>query len=61
MKIAMLFPGFGSQFVGMCKELYDEHRVIQEFFEQAASCIDINFVKLCFSSSEQELRQMRNA
>lgn len=61
MKIAMLFPGFGSQFVGMGKELYDEHRIIQEFFEQAASCIDINFVKLCFASSENELRQMRNA
>lgn len=61
MKIAMLFPGFGSQFVGMGKELYDEHRIIQEFFEQAASCIDINFVKLCFASSEAELRQMRNA
>ncbi len=61
MKIAMLFPGFGSQFVGMCKELYDEHRIIQECFEQAASCIDINFVKLCFASSESELRHMRNA
>jgi [acyl-carrier-protein] S-malonyltransferase len=61
MKIAMLFPGFGSQFVGMCKELYDEHRVIQECFEQASSCLDINFVKLCFASSEAELGQMRNA
>lgn len=61
MKIAMLFPGFGSQFVGIGKELYDEHRIVQELFEQAASCLDINFVKLCFASSEAELRQMRNA
>jgi len=61
MKIAMMFPGYQSQFVGMGKELYDEHRVIQELFEQASSCLDINFVKLCFASSDSELSQSRNA
>ena len=61
MKIAMMFPGFQSQFVGMAKELYDEHRVIQELFEEASSCLDINFVKLCFASSDAEITEMRNA
>ncbi len=52
-KIGVLFPGQGTQFVGMCKEFYDTERVVQEMFDQASSCLDINFVKLCFASSEQ--------
>src|SRR5438477_2021990 len=61
MKTALLFPGYGSQFVGMGKELYDEYRVIQEYFEEASNCLDINFVKLCFASSDVELAKMVNA
>lgn len=60
MKIAMLFPGYGSQYIGMGKELYDEHRLVQEYFDEASSCLDINFVKLCFASSDADIRKMRN-
>ena len=60
-KIALLFPGYGSQYVGMGKELYDEYRIVQEYFEEASSCLDINFVKLCFASSDSELGKMANA
>jgi [acyl-carrier-protein] S-malonyltransferase len=61
MKVGLLFPGYGSQFVGMGKELYDESRIMQEYFEEAANCLDINFVKLCFASSDAELARMDNA
>lgn len=61
MKIALLFPGYGSQFVGMGKEFYDEYRVVQEYFEEASNCLNINFVKLCFASSDVELGKMANA
>jgi [acyl-carrier-protein] S-malonyltransferase len=61
MKIGMLFPDYGSQYVGMGKELYDSSRIMQEYFEEASTCLDVNFVKLCFASSEQELAQIHNA
>lgn len=61
MKIGMLFPGQGTQFVGMCKNLYDQERIVQEHFELASSCLGSNLVKLCFASSEEQLRQTVNS
>lgn len=61
MKIGVLFPGYGSQYIGMAKELYDDSRIVQEYFEEASACLDINFVKLCFASSDTELSKIDNA
>jgi len=61
MKIGMLFPGFGSQSVGMGKDLYDDSRIVQEHFEEASNCLNENFVKLCFASSDAELSKINNA
>jgi [acyl-carrier-protein] S-malonyltransferase len=61
MKIGFVFSGFGSQWVGMGKDLYDESRKVQELFEEASSCLDMNFVKLCFASSDAELSKVENA
>ena len=61
MKIGMLFSDYGSQYVGMGKELYDNSRLIQEYFEEAFNCLNINFVKLCFASSDAELAKIEHA
>lgn len=58
-RIGVVFPGYGQQFIGMGKDLYDESRVVQEFFEQASSVVDKNFVKLLFASSDQEISSVR--
>lgn len=61
MNIGMLFPGYPSQFVGMGKELYDNSRTVQEYFEEASHCLGLNFVKLCFASSDAELAKVEHA
>lgn len=61
MKIGMIFPGYGSQFVGMSKELYDSSRLVQEYFEEASNCLNSNLIKLCFASSDAELAKIQNA
>lgn len=61
MKTGFLFPGYGNQFSGMGKDLYDNFRVMQELFEEAAVCLDTNFVKLCFASSENTLKELPHA
>lgn len=61
MQVGIVFSGYGSQYIGMGKEFYDEFRTVQEYFEEANNCVDINFVKLCFAASEQELAKISNA
>ncbi len=60
-KWGIIFPGYGEQFIGMGKDMYDESRVMQEYFEDAAQCLDKNFVKLCFTSSEKEFFELENS
>lgn len=56
MKTAFLFPGQGSQEVGMGKELADSQPVARCVFEEADCVLGMKLASLCFEGPEEELR-----
>ena len=60
MTLALLFPGQGSQFVGMGKALCDASAVARAVFEEADGALGFSLSRLCFEGPEEELKQTAN-
>jgi [acyl-carrier-protein] S-malonyltransferase len=56
MRTAFLFPGQGSQYVGMGKELADSRPIARQVFEEADRVLAMRLSSLCFEGPEEELR-----
>jgi [acyl-carrier-protein] S-malonyltransferase len=57
---ALIFPGQGSQYVGMARDLYEKHPPARELMDQADALLGVPLTKICFEGPEEELRQTRN-
>lgn len=59
-KIAFIFPGQGSQTVGMCRAFYDAYPAAKQVFEEADEALGFSITKMCFEGPEDQLRLTYN-
>lgn len=59
MKKAYIFPGQGSQFSGMGKDLYESNPKAKELFEKANEILGFRLTDIMFGGTEEELKQTK--
>jgi [acyl-carrier-protein] S-malonyltransferase len=59
MKKAYVFPGQGSQFEGMGKDLYESSPVAKSYFDKADEILGYNITKVMFEGTADELKETR--
>lgn len=56
---AYVFPGQGAQFVGMGKDLYENHPIAKEYFEKANEILGFRITDIMFAGTDEELKQTK--
>jgi [acyl-carrier-protein] S-malonyltransferase len=59
MKKAYVFPGQGSQFPGMAKDLYENNPLAKEMLEKANTILGFRITDIMFSGTDEELKQTK--
>lgn len=59
-KIAYIFPGQGSQYVGMGKDLYEEYEVAKNVYNTADKALGYKISEVCFNGPDEILKQTKN-
>ena len=60
MKTAFVFPGQGSQKVGMLQDLYNAYDIVKQRFAEADEALGYSITKLCFEGPDTELVKTAN-
>ena len=56
-KLAFLFPGQGSQAVGMGRDLSEKFSIAKQTFDEADEALGFSLSKLCFEGPEEQLKR----
>lgn len=59
MKKAYIFPGQGSQFTGMGKDLYEQHEEVKQLFDKADEILGFSITAIMFNGTDEELKQTK--
>jgi len=60
MRLAYIFPGQGTQYVGMGHDLYENFEIARELFHKANEILKFDIMRLCFFGPSEELTRTRN-
>jgi len=58
-KIAFIYPGQGTQYVGMGKELYETNEMAKKYFDEIFESLELDLKETMFNGPEEKLKQTK--
>lgn len=58
-KVAFIYPGQGTQYVGMGKELYETNEIARKYFDEIFDSLELDLKEIMFNGPEETLKQTK--